>query len=189
MSWLPRREVHRHHGIPIASPSLILLEIAGQNDDDELLACLHEARVQELVADADLRATLDAHPSRRGARQLRRLLATEGGIRITRSPPERRALKVMRKYGLAPDASDYPVGPYRLDFYFERERVAVEYDARTTHDNPQRFVRDRRKIVYLAARGILTVPLTGHDIGAGAARAMADLRATLERRRGSVSAP
>jgi very-short-patch-repair endonuclease len=110
-------------------------------------------------------------------------LASEGGIRITRSDAERRTLRVLREHGLEPDASDWPVGPYKLDFYFAAERVAVEYDSQSFHDNPRRFVSDRRRIAYLAARGIVTVPLTSHDIGAGAERAMADLRATLERRR------
>ena len=68
-------------------------------------------------------------------------------------------------------------------FFFEAERVAVEYDSRQFHDNPRRFVRDRRRIAYLAARGILTVPLTADDIGAGAKRAMTDLEATLASRR------
>jgi very-short-patch-repair endonuclease len=183
LDWLPRRELHHLEGIPISSPSLTLMDVAGHGDADELIGCLHEARVKEVVTDEDLRATLAAHPNRRGARSLRALLQTEGGVRLTRSPAERRALKVMRRHGLEPDASDHPVGPYRLDFYFERERVAVEYDGRATHDNPKRFVQDRRKIAYLAARGILTVPLTAHDVGAGATRAMADLRATLESRR------
>ena len=103
---------------------------------------------------------------------------------MTRSAGERRLLRVMRAHGLEPNASDYTVGPYTLDFYFSAERVAVEYDGRAFHDNPTRFVRDRRRITYLAGRGILTVPLTAHDVGPGAAQAMADLRAALAERRG-----
>ena len=180
---LARAELERVRGLPVSSPALTLLDIAGLGDLDELTACLHEARVLRLVSDAALRATLAAHPNRPGARALRRLLEREGGLRITRSEAERRTVALLRKHGLLPDASDFPVGPYKLDFYFRRERVALEYDSREFHDNPHRFTHDRRRIAYLAARGILTFPLTANDLGAGAARAMADLRATLIRRR------
>lgn len=178
---LPAERTH-HEGIPATSTALALLDIAG-DDDDELLACLHEARVLRRVTDRQLRASLAAHPKRRGARALWRMLDTEGGVKRTRSQGERRLLRLMRAHGLEPDASDHRIGPYVADFYFARERVAVEYDGLAAHDNPARFVRDRRKIAYLAARGIVTVPFTAQDLATGVDRAMADLRATLETRR------
>jgi very-short-patch-repair endonuclease len=183
ISHLPRAELRRIDGLPVASPSLTILDIAGNGDADELLECLHEARVQRLVRDRELRGTLAAHPNRRGAKALRRLLDREGGVRITRSKAERRTLSVLRAHGLSPDASNVHVGPYTLDFFFRSERVAVEYDSRQFHDNERRFVGDRRKIAYLAGQGILTFPLTAHDLRAGAKRAMADLKATLDSRR------
>ena len=183
ISHLARGELRRIDGLPVSSPSLTILDMAGCLDRDGLMELVHESRVQRVVTDRELWTTLAAHPVRRGARALRRLLDFEGGVRITRSKAERRALKVMRANGLEPDASDLPVGPYRLDFYFEAERVAVEYDSRQFHDNDKRFVGDRRKIAYLAARGIVTVPLTAYDLGAGAERAMAKLEATLKSRR------
>jgi very-short-patch-repair endonuclease len=183
---LAQAELRWIDGLPVTSPSMTILDVAGDGDEDELFECLHEARVHRLLTDADLNATLAAHPTRRGAKALRHLLATEGGVRITRSRAERRTLRVLRAHGLEPDASDVAVGPYTLDFFFRAERVAVEYDSRQFHDNERRFVGDRRKIAYLAARGILTVPLTGHDLGAGAEQAMADLKATLASRRSSA---
>lgn len=183
ISHLLSAERSHHGGIPATSTALALLDLAGCGDTDELLACVHEARVQKLVNDRQLRATLAAHPQRRGARALRRLLDTEGGVKRTRSGTERRVLRLLRAHGLEPDASDHPVGPYTLDFFFVAERVAVEYDSRAFHDNPKRFVGDRRKVAFLAGRGILTFPLTDDDLTTGADRAMADLRATLERRR------
>ena len=183
LTQLPRSELRRHGGLPISSPSLTILDVAGLEDQSVLTGCVHEARVLRLVTDRELRATLAAHPNRRGAKALGRLLDTERGPRLTRSEAERRTLELLRRHGLEPDASDVPLGPYRLDFFFEAERVAVEYDSQQFHDNPRRFVRDRRRIAYLAARGILTFPLTAHDVGAGAARAIADLKATLASRR------
>jgi very-short-patch-repair endonuclease len=183
ISTLPRRELRRHAGIPITSPSLTLLDLAGVLAEDTLEAALHEARVQHLLTDNELRATLAAHPNRRGARALARLLNREGGIKVTRSEGERRLLRLLRAHDLEPDASDVAVGPYTLDFFYRAERVALEYDSRQFHDNELRFTRDRRKIAYLAARDIVTVPLTAKDLAAGANRAMTDLKATLASRR------
>jgi very-short-patch-repair endonuclease len=69
-----------------------------------------------------------------------------------------------------------------VDFWFERERLAVEVDGYRYHGTPKRFVSDRRKIAYLAARGIQIVPLTWDDVGPGAERAMTDLKSALAAR-------
>jgi hypothetical protein len=58
ISHLLRAERTFHEGIPAASTALALLDVAGYGDESELLACLHEARVQELVTDRQLHATL-----------------------------------------------------------------------------------------------------------------------------------
>jgi hypothetical protein len=50
-------------------------------------------------------------------------------------------------------------------------------------------VGDRRKIRYLAARGILTVPLTAYELRPGREQAMTDLRAILADRRRGVGFP
>lgn len=89
-------ELHRHEGIPVTSPSLTLLDLAGTLTPDAFLGALHEARVQKLVTDRQLRATLERHPNRRGAKALRETLQTEGGIRVTRTRAERVALGLMR---------------------------------------------------------------------------------------------
>ena len=176
-------DLRRRHGLPVSSPSLTLLDLAGVLSPAHLASALNEARVQRSVTDARLHETLNAHPKRRGAGALRQLLESERGPKITRSAAELRALRVMHDHGIEPDASDVEVGPYRVDFWFERERVAVEVDGYRYHSTPKRFVRDRRKIAYLAARGIQVVPLTWDDLGSHAKSAMDDLRHALRARR------
>ena len=161
---------------------MTLLDLAGTAGFTRLPEALNEARVQRLVTDRELRATLAAHPKRRGAKALRKLLNLERGPRITRSEAERLALCVMRQHGIEPDASDIQVGPYRVDFWFEHERLAVEIDGYRYHGTRKRFVGDRRKIAYLAGRGIQVVPLTWDDLGPGAERAMNDLKSALAAR-------
>ena len=154
---------------------------------DQLTNALNEARVQRLVTDAELRATLRRHWNRRGARALRKLLDTERGPKITRSQAERRALKVMRDHGIEPDASDVQIGSYRADFLFERERLVVEVDGYRYHGTRKRFVSDRRRTAYLAARDYQVFPLTWDDLGPNAPRAMRDLRSALALRAASAA--
>ena len=183
IKWLRRAELRRHDGLPVASPSLTLLDTAGACGPEVLAAALNEARVHRLVTDRDLTATLKAHPTRRGAKLVRAHLAAEQSSLITHSEAERLALRLMRAHGIEPDATQYPVGPYRLDFYFEAERLAVEVDGRRFHDTPKRFVEDRRRTAYLAARNIQVLPLTWHDLHGGQARAMQQLRQARAARR------
>lgn len=181
-------ELRYHEGLAITSPSLTILDIAADHTASRLAAVINEARVQRLVTERGLRATLTAHPNRRGSSALRAHLSSEHGPRITRSEAERRALVVMRKHGIEPDESDVEIGPYRVDFLFRRERLVVEVDGYRYHGTPKRFVDDRRRAAYLAARNLQVFPLTWQDFGARAARAMADLQAALEQRRALLRA-
>jgi very-short-patch-repair endonuclease len=183
LSHLAPGELRRHRGLPITSPSLTLLDLAGALDPHVLVETLNEARVQRLVTDHQLRATLEAHPTRRGAKALRNLLATERGPRIVRSKAERIALRVLREHDLEPDESDHWIGPYRVDFLYRPERLVVEIDSYMFHATPKKFVDDRRRTAYLASRNFQVFPLTWDDLHAGKEAAMRRLRTTRARRR------
>ena len=88
----------------------------------------------------------------------------------------------MRKYGIEPDHSDFRIGPYRVDFYFRRERVAVEVDGFRYHATPARFAADRRRAAALGARGVQIFPLTWDDVTVDSEVAIRRLKATLLRR-------
>lgn len=184
---LPRAELHRHEGLPLSSPSLTMLDLAGIGTGVDVAAALNEARVQRIVTAARLRATLDHHPNRRGAKALRALLDGERGPTITRSEAERLALRIMRRHGIEPDGSNVRIGPFRVDFWFERERVVVEIDGYRFHSTPRRFVDDRRRAAALAARGLQVLPLSWHDLVDRPGAAMRDLAATLECRRAQLA--
>ena len=171
----------RLEGLPVTSLSLTLLDLGGSLTEEAFAAAVNEARVEHHIRDRALHAVLRRHPTRKGARALRSLLATERGPRITESEAERRALRVMRAHGIEPDATQHPIGPYRVDFWFEHERVAVEVDGYRYHSTPGRFVEDRRRAGYLAARDIVTFPLTWPDLGEPTTP-MRRLRATLASR-------
>lgn len=170
-------------GLAVTSPALTLLDLMGAYGPRVLAPALNEARVQGLVTMEELDTTIRFHRRRPGAGRLRAHLARERGPGITRSEAERRALELMKKHGIVPDESDYPIGPYRVDFYFRRERVAVEIDGYRYHSTPERFIHDRRRTAYLASRGIIVFPLVWDDIVAQSASAMVNLTGTLGERR------
>ena len=56
------------------------------------------------------------------------LLASEEAEFETESAAERLCLKLMVAHGLKPDESRAQIGPYRVDFLYEAERLVVEVD-------------------------------------------------------------
>jgi very-short-patch-repair endonuclease len=182
ISTLAEVDRRQHQGLPLTSPSLTLLDVAGLVSEEELSRAVNEARVLRLANERELATVLERHPTRKGARALRALIAAEAGPALTDSEAERLTLKAMREAGLEPDATQHAIGPYRVDFWFDEEAVAVEVDGYRYHSTPKRFVEDRRRAAWLAAEGVLTFPLTWHDLR-DPERSMARLRATLRARR------
>ena len=57
----------------------------------------------------------------------------------------------------------HPVGPYVLDFYCPRLRLAIELDG-GQHNFPGESERDRRRELWLAARGITVLRFWNSDV-------------------------
>ncbi len=88
------------------------------------------------------------------ARRLRRAL----------SVPEARLWSRLRERasGKAVFRRQHPVGPYVLDFYCAKARLAVEIDG-ATHDLGDRPLRDLRRDVWLEARGITVMRIAASE--------------------------
>ena len=82
------------------------------------------------------------------ARRLRRAL----------SPPEARLWSRLRQRapGLPTFRRQHPIGPYVLDFYCAKARLAIEIDG-MSHDVGDRPERDLRRDAWLKARGVTVV--------------------------------
>ncbi|MDQ3573204.1 MAG: DUF559 domain-containing protein [Actinomycetota bacterium] len=186
MSSLHASELRRHQGLPITSPSLTVLDIAGSDPSREFRAVLNEARVKRLVTDASLTATLDRHPMRGGAKALRAELDRRLGHLVTHSHAEARCLELMIASGLTPDATQAHIGRYRVDFLYRSERLVVEVDGYRYHSSRDRFVADRRRRADLIARGYEVFPVTWADLAERPAATMQSLRLALDRRRVSA---
>jgi very-short-patch-repair endonuclease len=180
-------ELRRIHGVPIASPALTILDLAGTLAETELAAAVNEARVQRMVRDEELTAVLAAHPKRRGARALAKLLAADTAELATASEAEALCLRTMRDHGLEPDEAQARIGPYRVDFLFRAERLIVEVDGYRYHGTRHRFVRDRRRAAAIVAMGYVIFPVSWHDLVGAPAATMRALADALAARRSEVT--
>jgi very-short-patch-repair endonuclease len=92
------------------------------------------------------------------ARRLRRAL----------SVPEARLWSRLRERasGRPVFRRQHPIGPYVLDFYCAKARLAVEIDG-ASHDLGDRPQRDMRRDAWLGARGVTVVHVAASDIARG----------------------
>jgi very-short-patch-repair endonuclease len=89
------------------------------------------------------------------ARRLRRAL----------SPPEARLWVRLRQRapGLATFRRQHPIGPYVLDFYCAKARLAIEIDG-MSHDIGDQPLRDIRRNEWLQARGVTVMRIAAGDV-------------------------
>lgn len=151
-------------GIPITSPGRTLLDLAPMLGSRELELAMGRAERQELIGSNGLETLLRRHRGRPGVPLLRTLVRERTGPDFTRSEAERRCLQLLSTAGLPRPHTNVPVGPYELDLFWPREGVAVEIDGRAHHTARTRFEGDRRKDVWLRARGIQVIRLTWRQI-------------------------
>ncbi len=86
-------------------------------------------------------------------------------LRRTLSVPETRLWVRLR--GRAPDKPvfrrQHPIGPYVLDFYCAKARLAIEVDG-VSHDMGTRPQRDLRRDAWLEARGVTVARIAARDL-------------------------
>ena len=80
---------------------------------------------------------------------------------FTRSGGEKRCWRRSPTRGVRRPAVNNFIEGYELDFYWERERFAVELDSWEHHRRRRSFEEDRRRQEELAMAGIETIRITG----------------------------
>lgn len=157
-------EVTVHDGVPITTAARTLYDLAGVTGDRELERALAEAFALRLIERSHLLALLDRHARRLGASRLRRLLADESRIALTRSEAEERFLALTRKARLAVPDVNARVAGYRVDFLWRADRLVVEVDGRAFHSSDRRFESDRSRDATLIAAGLRVMRVTWRQI-------------------------
>lgn len=92
-------------------------------------------------------------------------IANARRLRRSLSPPEARLWNLLRPR--TPEMPvfrrQHPIGPYVLDFYCAKARLAVEIDG-ISHDTADRPERDARKDAWLRRKGITVMRVAAADV-------------------------
>src|SRR5271157_324016 len=86
-------------------------------------------------------------------------------LRRTLSPSEARLWRCLK--ARAPEQPTFrrqhPIGPYVIDFYCAKVRLAIEIDG-TSHDMSDRPQRDKQRDAWLAERGVKVMRIAAADL-------------------------
>ena len=171
--------------------SRTLLDLAAELPEPQLQAAVDEARVQRRLHRPSIEATIARAPGHHGIGALRRAVARhDRGRGVPIGAFERRAIAFLRDHDFPPYERNYVIKvdgePFTLDVVWLAERVALELDSRTFHDNDPAFATDRRRSRRLGAVGWQVVRGTWIDLDERPAELAADVWALLDAKRAHV---
>jgi very-short-patch-repair endonuclease len=111
---------------------------------------------------------------RHGSPAARRLLqaASDGA----RSEAERLLVKLLREAGITGWRTNYPVGGYKVDVGFPKQKVAVEVDGWAFHSDAEDFVGDRNRQNKIALLGWKVLRFTWLDLTEYPQRVIAEIK-------------
>jgi very-short-patch-repair endonuclease len=161
---LDRRDMRRRYRLPLTSPPRTILDLAAELRLEDLERVVAEANYRRLASERELRDQLARNPGKRGIKRLRQILQLPGGPRRTRSPAERRMLRLLRDAGLTGYELNQRVHGYEVDVLWRELNFAVEIDGYDGHSGRVAFERDRLKIATLNANGLRVMPVTGRQV-------------------------
>jgi hypothetical protein len=183
-AFVPGDEREVVDGIPVTSPFRTIFDLASVLDKRGLERALHEAEVRELTDRVSLPMLLERYPGRRGARNLRAVLDSEGPVAITRNEFEEAFLALIDAYGLPRPRMNADLALrgrfFEIDALWEERRVALELDSRGVHGTKKRFETDRQRDRILVAEGWRTMRVTWRQLREEPGAIAADLQLALE---------
>jgi len=180
---LRRADLACHEGIPVTGPALTLVDLASVAEG-EVERAVNEADRLDLIDPDSLRAALDCHRGRRGARRLRELLDRRT-FRLTDSELERLFLPLARKAGLPVPLTRQRLNGFRVDFLWPGLKLVVETDGLRYHRTPAQQARDRLRDQTHLAAGYTPLRFTHAQVRYEAAHVRATLLAVARRLGGS----
>jgi very-short-patch-repair endonuclease len=158
-SALGADDVTAHHGIPVTSPMLTLIDLATHVPARALEAAINEADKLDLVTPMELRGALEGRSGQRGVGVLRRIL-DRATFLLTDSELERRFLPIAARAGLPSPLTQHRMNGFKVDFFWPDLRLVVETDGLRYHRTPQQQARDRVRDQVHAAAGLTSVRFT-----------------------------
>jgi very-short-patch-repair endonuclease len=171
------------HGLRVTALALTVIEAAVRQRGGSKLM---DSALQRHV---ELRELWRAHLrnlGRYGAPAARRLLqaASDGA----RSEAERLLVKLLREAGITGWRTNYPVGGYKVDVAFPRQKVAIEVDGWAHHSDSGDFHHDRVRQNNISLLGWQVLRFTWLDLVEYPQRVIAVIRSATSERKRSLTA-
>jgi very-short-patch-repair endonuclease len=157
---LDRRDVARHHGIPVTAPPRTVIDLAGELGTERLRRVVHEALNRRLVTRTQLIAAMERAPRSKGIAVLRAILSEDREPEITKSKAEKLMLRLVDEAGLPRPKVNHVVDGKEVDFYWPGHGLVVEFDSWQFHSSRAAFKRDRERDAQLLDLGIRTMRVT-----------------------------
>jgi very-short-patch-repair endonuclease len=182
-----KQDIRRRNGIPVTSPALTILRLAGQMDDLELETVLSAGFRKHLVRRAELNDVMERNPRAKGIGMLRCLLEQTESLHDTRSGYERKLLKLLRSAELPLPITNTWVGGVYVDGVWPDLKLVLEFDGWQRHGERHGFETDRVRDQHLliADRRVMRITKRQIDHGPYALIArVASVIATLRLNRG-----
>ena len=157
-------------GIPVASASRTLLDLANRVDAGTLETLVDHALSRKLVTPASLEweLRLSGGPGRYGTKCLRAAIAhlNEGHCE---SPLENKVLRTLLKAGLPSPIRQHEICDAegfvaRVDFAYPSAKLAIEVDGYRYHSGPKSFHQDRRRDARLSALEWLVIRVSDRSL-------------------------
>jgi very-short-patch-repair endonuclease len=159
-----RGEVRREQDLWVSSPARAVLEIAATALAKELTRAIDGGLARRLFTSRELDDVLARHRPCRGAARLAAILGDPTATAVSRSAREKRLLRLIRDAGLPMPETNVPFGRFEFDFFWRKEKLAVEVDGETFHRGPGAVGRDREKDLAAKAAGIEMMRFTGDHV-------------------------
>jgi hypothetical protein len=172
------------HGIPCTTVARTLVDLGSVIDETGVERAWRRAEMLALLDVQAVEHVLGGGRGRRGARQVRRLLAESGPDQVTRSELEERFLTLCRGAGVSPPLVNARVdasgSTYEVDFLWRAQHLVVETDGWGPHRTRDAFEADRRRDADLLVGGLRVVRFTWRQIAHEPEAVAATLWALLE---------
>jgi very-short-patch-repair endonuclease len=176
---LRRRDLNPHDiversGLRVTAFPLTVIEAAVRRGGG---AKLMDAALQRHVELAQLWRAHLRNKGRHGSPAARRLLqaAADGA----RSQAQRLLVKLLKDAGFAGWKTNYPVGGYKVDAAFVREKVAIEVDGWAFHSDQDAFQIDRKRQNAIALLGWTVLRFTWLDLTEYPQRVIAEIASAI----------
>jgi very-short-patch-repair endonuclease len=167
---LARTDVVERKALRVTELALTVVEAAVRQRDG---ARLMDSALQRHV---DLRELWRAHlrnKGRHGSPAARRLLqvASDGA----RSEAERLLVQLLRAHKITGWRTNHPIGGYKVDVVFPKQKVAIEVDGWAFHSHHEDFVKDRRRQNTIVQLGWKVLRFTWLDLTEYPERVIAEI--------------